>query len=133
MIEHRRVTDCKYLIDWAIADGTDKKDAEDTYKKLLFAYEAWEDGELLGTAYATYRKKEYTLDGYNRTGNFFGACNLGREVINELFDTYTDVIYTYHDTDKRSVTALARRLGFVEDFTAEDMTIFKLEKKNGNE
>ena len=114
MFEIRKLIDYDYLIEWAIEDGANREDAENARDSILFGYEAWEDGKILGTAYATYRDGLYTLDGHNKTNKFFGACILGKAVINDLFRDYTDTIFTYHDTERRSVTALAKRLGFKE-------------------
>jgi hypothetical protein len=132
MIEHKRIIDAEYLIDWAVNNGTSRKTAENSYKSFLFGYEAWEDGVLLGTAYSTFREGEYTLDGYNLTNNIFQACILGRMVIKELFENYTDIIYTYHKSKLNSVTALAKRLGFEDGYLSGKQTILVLEKKHGN-
>jgi len=124
--EYRRVIDTEYLKNIYLKDGFSKEDVEDCFTNFLFGYEAWEDGEWLGTAYATFRNGEYTLDGYNRTNNIFGASALGREVLKELKE-YTNIVHTWHDTVDKSVTALTKRLGFKVTQIVNEQTFLVLE------
>lgn len=126
MIEHRRTLEVDYFIEWAIREGSTEEEAQHCYNNFLFGYEAWEDGELLGIAYATIREGVYTLDGHNRTNNIFGACKLARKVLDELKD-YTDKVFTWHDIDQPSVTALTKRLGFMPIEVHDGQVFLRLE------
>jgi hypothetical protein len=97
-------------------------------KHFILGYEIFKDGDHEGVAFAMCYNGVYTMDGYNDGHSFFAAVNGGRRVCKDLFDGYTDVVYTGHRVSERVVTLVTKRIGFKEVETKEGIIVLRLEK-----
>ena len=91
---------------------------------FVIGYEGWIDGKCKGWAYSLNMDGLYTLDGHNEGVSVFFASKMGKMILKELFEKYTDLVVTAHKTADEPLNALAKRTGFKKMTEFEDKILF---------
>lgn len=105
-----------------------KEIQEIIHNHYILGYEVTVNGLLCGVAYATKFDGFYLLDGHNRGVSIFTASKMGKMVCHDLFDSYTDIVYSVHDSDEKHLDLLLKRIGFLKLGIFGDRTAFVLER-----
>ena len=115
MIEFVPILDFEYLhylIDNHPHTLDKKKAKENLDKYFLFGYTIYKEGIRLGSSFTLKVNNTYSMDGYNECGSVWDAVQGGKRIVNDLFDWYTDIVFTSHYVHEKAVTAVAKRIGF---------------------
>jgi hypothetical protein len=128
------LTDWDYFVRLVLSDSHNTLTVEEAYKRIeefgKIFYELWIGDRRIGAAFALCEKGFFTLDGYNEehgTEAMYAAVWAGKKVCQEIFDYHqVNEIWTCHHTVKKSVTALALRIGFKRYMNSNDKVILRM-------
>jgi hypothetical protein len=133
-MELKPLKDREYLLNFIANDKDNETTYEETEREFfseghfLFGYEVFNKDKRVGVSYALLYDGIYTMDGYSLGSNIFVSVRAGRAVVDKLFEKYTNVVFTEHHKDKRVVTKLCRRIGFIDFEEYDDRKVMVMEK-----
>jgi hypothetical protein len=106
---------------------TYKESLEILKKHFVFGYKGCNDVSK-GFVYALNVGDAYFIDGCNDGIGLFFAIIAAKNVRNELFEKYTDMIFCAYPTSDTHSQIICRRIGFKELIAKDDKTIFFLKR-----
>ena len=96
-------------------------------KHFVFGYKGYNDVSK-GFVYALSVDNAYFIDGCNDGIGLFFAIVAAKNVRNELFEKYTDMIFCAYPTSDTHSQIICKRIGFKKLTIKDDMTIFFLKR-----